>query len=264
MDNQTYMRLIEVSPEDRKKSYAKYVDRQIVPAPEHVLKAIEKPMDPEKAILAHNIDDMLKPGYLEVENGWCNLDNGGAYVCINSKFPGCTVDMWNWFGAWRPAEDQNLRYKVWYPPVHYMSYCDNATNHEWMAEALYPGGEVFIATGSGFPFHMLGFSKEALENTDSTTGGFVTLYVHTENQTMADPPMLMTICHFTRPTEDGFEVRSRFWIGYGVDAAKGGLVKTPWDGHDPDMPRQLANHCAEEMTNLATILRQLYEEESGK
>ena len=75
----------------------------------------------------------------------------------------------------------------------------------------------------------------------------------------------MTICHFTRPLpEKGFEVRSRFWIGYGVDAEKGGLVKTPWDKHAPDMPRQLAHHCAEEFTNLGAILAQLYAEESGK
>ena len=61
------------------------------------------PMDPAKALPYERINDLLDPGYHEVETGYCILENGAGYVAVNNVFPGCTVDMMKWWFAWHAA-----------------------------------------------------------------------------------------------------------------------------------------------------------------
>lgn len=261
MDKEVLDKLTQLTEEEKKRPYAKYVYRDLISPSEEILEAIKEPMDPSKAVFSDNIDEMLKDGYMEVENGWCVLPDGGSYICINTKWPNCTPEMWNWFAFWRCEEDQNLRYKVWNPSCHYVSYCHNESGHEWMSEAFYPGGEVCLISGYGVPLKELGFSEEALANTTTITKGAVTHFMLFEGQSFADKPTKMTICHFVRPLEGGgAEIRSRFWVGYAIVPGKG-IVKTEFDDFGEERTRALANHCASEFANLGTILPQLYAEE---
>ena len=45
--------------------------------------------------MPENINDLLDPGYLEVEAGWCVLPNGAGYLANMVKMPGVSVDMIN-------------------------------------------------------------------------------------------------------------------------------------------------------------------------
>ena len=74
-------------------------------------------MDPAKALPYERINDLLDPGYHEVETGYCILENGAGYVAVNNVFPGCTVDMMKWWFAWHAA-GPGLRYALWFPPGH--------------------------------------------------------------------------------------------------------------------------------------------------
>ena len=72
------------------------------------------------------------------------------------------------------------------------------------------------------------------------------------------------VIHLCRDTEDGCEMRSRFWLG---DMDPPGLAST----RDmriqlfPDtMGQSLLTHCMEEMRILAALLPDLYQRESGK
>jgi hypothetical protein len=81
------------------------------------------------------------------------------------------------------------------------------------------------------------------------------------------------MCHVVRTTADGVEMRSRFWIGRN-------LRFTPLSERSPiqrlintkffrkivipaDTPAQMAHHCAQEYSNLAAILPELYRDYGG-
>ena len=67
--------------------------------------------------------------------------------------------------------------------------------------------------------------------------------------------------HMIREIEGGVELRSRFWIGYGL--AGGEVVKLMPDGVSvpPEAPRGLFAHNLKEFTHLAAILPRVYAEE---
>ena len=111
------MRPIELTPEEQAKPYAKYFTRvPAVPDPAQVA-LMGKPMDPAKALKPENMNDLLNPGYHEVESGWCIMPNGSGYVANHTKMPGVTLEMINWWFAWHALED--LRYKIWWPAGHF-------------------------------------------------------------------------------------------------------------------------------------------------
>ena len=70
--------------------------------------------------------------------------------------------------------------------------------------------------------------------------------------------------HFVREIEVGIELRSRFWIGYGL--VNGKIVKLiPDDIRIPlEVPRGLFAHNLKEFGHLAAILPSLYAEEKDR
>ena len=87
----------ELTPEEKAKPYAKYFYNEPVPPDPAAFEPMEKPMDPAKALPIERLNDMLDPGYHEVEAGWCALPQGGLYVANHIKMPGVTVEMVDWW-----------------------------------------------------------------------------------------------------------------------------------------------------------------------
>ena len=91
-------------PEEEALPYAKYYYRPPAPPNPRLIEILNQgPMDPAKALPYERINDLLDPGYHEVETGYCILENGAGYVAVNNVFPGCTVDMMRWWFAWHAA-----------------------------------------------------------------------------------------------------------------------------------------------------------------
>ena len=76
------------------------------------------------------------------------------------------------------------------------------------------------------------------------------------------------LIHHLRPTADGCEMRSRFWIGGGnvrpkaIAGGLGRLIGGLAARLAPIKPQQASDlliHCAQEMSHLAMILPQIYE-----
>jgi hypothetical protein len=63
--------LTPLDPEDRSKAYAKYYRNPVPQDPAHLTK-MDAPCDPLKAIWPEQMNDLLNPGDLPVEVGWCN------------------------------------------------------------------------------------------------------------------------------------------------------------------------------------------------
>ena len=111
----------QLTPEERAKPYAKYYDAPLAEFDSDLLAQLrpDAPIDPALALAPERINDLLDPGYHEVETGWCVLDNGAGYVAVNMKMPGVTVEMVDWWYAWHGLED--LRYMLWFLPATWAS-----------------------------------------------------------------------------------------------------------------------------------------------
>ena len=91
----------DLTAAEKAKPYSKYYFRPIVPPSPEKVAAMDRPIDAAKALPIERINDLLDPGYHEVESGWCILPNGAGYVANHTLMPGVSVDMVNWWMAWR-------------------------------------------------------------------------------------------------------------------------------------------------------------------
>jgi len=85
---------------------------------DEAMSAIAAPMDTRFALPVDTagLNSLLDPGYHEVENGYCELPDGSAYVASLVPFPRCNGEMFKWWFWWHSVEAQ--RYTLWYPYNH--------------------------------------------------------------------------------------------------------------------------------------------------
>ncbi len=263
MDLAAFKARCALSEEDLKKSYAKFITGP-VPEPDPALLAqFEQPLDPKEAILGPDMHHMLDPDFT-FRNGWCHLPGGGSYSACLTLLPEVTPEMWAWFFKWWTSEDPMTRYKVWYPPTHYLCYGDFDSGRNWIVEAYDPQ-KPFFATGSGFPIQWLGFSQEQLEKSPCLTRGGSVMLSKFADEDFAAPPLYGCNCHFVFPYGKGISVRSLFWLGHLVSESQGLHTKLfPGQQVPQDMPKSQIYHCACEMTNMKAMLPALYAQEAGK
>jgi len=140
-------------------------------------------------MLLEEVNQLLEPGYLPMETGYCRLKNGQAFAASLVRMPGCRAEMLDWwFGSFlRDTET----YKQWDPKAHLrFEWDDKWSPGHYIGASHY--GEEYLAgevCGEGF-----------LPN--GTPDG--------------------RVIHLARDTESGAEVRSRFWIYSGDEKiAKG-------------------------------------------
>lgn len=264
----------ELSPEERLKPYSKYFYlTPAAPAPEK-LAAMEHPLDPSLALPIERLNDLLNPGYLPAELGWCVLPNGAAYVANATAMPGVTVEMMNWWFAWHGLE--SLRYKIWFPEGHYgisMSDQDRAkvldpklslvqkfqglTHH--VVENI-GGGPADIAihflTPEDAGFDMSRFKPPFIGTLIAANG-----LSRPRNAPPAIPPAPAFMCHTVREIAGGVELRTRFWMGYHMIERQPRLLLPPGIRIPEFVPKGLAIHNAHEYTNLAALLPRIYAEQ---
>lgn len=273
------IRDLELTAEEQAKPYAKYFYQKPVDPPAERLEPMKKPMDPAKALPIENINDLLDPGYHEVESGWCILDNGMAYIANHTPMPGVTVDMVNWWFAWHGLED--LRYKMWWPAGHYgVSVSDRdrekildpntamtdrfqGITHYVIENVGGPCAEkiaISFMTPEDLGFDMDRFKPPAVGTVVGANGVSLMLDPPPGMPTQKSPAVMV---HFIREIDGGVEFRTRFWMGYHiVDKIPYKLL--PKGIRLPEMAASgLATHNVYEYHNLASFLPKIYEEQGG-
>lgn len=264
----------ELTELEEQKSYAKYFNQPIVNPNPKLIEILKKgPMEPSKALMPENVNELLKEGYSEVETGYCVLPNGAAYVAVNNKFPGVTLEMIQWWFAWHSLED--LRYMLWFRKGHYgisISEEDRAKILDQTTPMLekFQGRthNVIEDTGNGpediqisfLKAEELGFDMEKLNSK---------AYVLVSGNGVSKarrwgPKAPAVMLHYFREIPGGVESRSRFWMGYYmIDKMPCKLL--PNGMQIPiQAPMGLAFHNVYEYSNLAAILPSLYKEMEGK
>ena len=262
-----------LTEEEKRLPYAEFYDMETPEPDPELFQVIETSMDPQKALPIERINDLLNPGYLEAERGWCVLPNGCGYVSAMCEMPDVTAEMFNWWFAWHGMAD--LRYKIWWPWGHYAIYV-NEEAQKIIRDPNRPLTEKFqgithhlaedIGTGCNemdISFKKpeeLGFDMSRFHEPEVSTvvGGNVVIYAPGKRN--APPVGCNTMCHMVRlRKEGGIEVRSRFWFGYQM--VNGKPVKILPDGVKMNgaFPYGLAHHAVEEYTRLSYLLPKVYE-----
>jgi hypothetical protein len=78
------------------------------------------------------------------------------------------------------------------------------------------------------------------------------------------PGLPVAFVHLVRKTDEGIEVRNRFWVGYRIVDKKPVLMLPPGMRIPEEAVQGLFLHDVQEFANLAAILPQLYAEMEGK
>jgi len=246
-----------------------YLDRPLTPAAPEVTAAVSGPaIAVADALPLRELDRLLDPAPLAVENGWCALPDGVGYVAVRTPMPLVTGAMADWWFDWHPREA--LRYRVWHPAAHRDNRLEppavpgakahwNAVHHP--VEDL--GTGVVHARIVFRPPSAMGFTTDALD--DARVATLVCGMAGDDDRRAQHTPMV----HAFLREGDGVVLRSRFWLGAALrpsppgvlGAAAGAVLNRPAIRRrmlPPEVPRALAMHCAEEFSNLAALLPELH------
>jgi hypothetical protein len=271
---------------DHRRPYAKYFLPQTLPVQPHVRDALMAGMSPTEwgypAMAAARL--MEAPGYLKLETGWTRLEDGTALVCVLTDMPGVTAEMWDWWMAWHSVETP--RYKLWYPDAHqFVAWAeDRSGNRALTNRQRYIGNVSFVDEYIGGAMTRL-----AIHFTDKSHFGFGETPGHTVICGYGSSPLLPLgsgrVLHQVRPTENGCEMRSRFWIAGPLEfhdfpadiyankmaarligvkpirpLVRPLLERVVAADLPPNFPTDMLFHCASEMNHLASFLPKLYAE----
>lgn len=243
--------------------YAKFYDEIIRPIPTLVEKAIKK--STKNGLLLENVHDIHNQGYLDLENGYLLNKDGSLQISVLTPMPNVSPEMWDWWFGWHSYEDS--RYKLWHPKAHLsavwadgrndVAYVGRTSNiQEYIGKKLEKAAIQFKS-----PLE-LGFSESHIADKSKV------VYVCARIGYVDYPLDFGWLVHQIRKTDDGAEMRSRFWMGGKYIAIRSEnffakvaskilqkIVKLP-----EQQAKDLMTHCSEEMNHLAAILPDLYKE----
>lgn len=263
-----------ITYEEEKRPYAKYYKTQLAqPNMEQIEKLSKGPLDSPKALLPENLKNLLESEHMEVETGYCILENGAGYMAVNNIFPGCTLEMIQWWYAWHALE--GLRYKIWNPCCH-QTIAISDEHRKKITDPNIPLEEKSQAvihfevenTGAGFQdvvihfltHNELGIPKE-LNTTKSTIIGGYGLIENREdipNKHKGKMPAIMI--HNFRESKYGVESRTIFWLGYRINKGIPMLVLPRGVVIPIEVPMGLAFNTVQDFSHLASILPDIYKE----
>lgn len=260
-----------LSATDRAKSYAKYYDLSITPIPPDKVAILEgNPMAAADMLPITRMSDLFLPGYLQVESGYGIAANGTGYVANLTHMPGVTPGMFEWWFAWHGLDD--LRYKIWDPEDHFYA------RQQMPEKVLNPDvpmrektwgtvHHVLEDIGAGPDKLILNFlypRQLGLDEEKVGTDACATIMCANGHGPTPGEGVAAMMLHFVRELSDGIELRTRFWIGYGLTDGK--IAKLVPDNIQipVEVPQGLFAHNLKEFGHLAKILPNVYNEEKER
>ncbi len=188
---------------------------------EEVMDAIRAPIDAARVIAPDpaGMNSLLDPGYHEVESGYCEMADGSGYVASLVPFPGCSGEAFRWWFWWHSVEP--ARYALWYPYNHVAA---NPVDRDVLTAPGLTDQERYIGNTHLVDEYMgpdlikiaiafvdpkeLGFDTARFEEAGIVGHACARISLRSAHLEAA------TMVHLARQTDDGFELRSRYWFGY--------------------------------------------------
>ena len=203
-------------------------------------------------------DDLLKPGYLDMEAGFTRLEDGQLHVAAWTTMPGCKGAMVDWWFGFLETTEQ---YKWWHPKDHV--WC------EWLGErgtGRYVGGEHHVHEYIGGELQKLRIQfREPADYLDTSRfeEAGISAAVCARVGALEAPVQAGHLIHLCRDTDYGCEMRSRFWLGDFDPPAMAPDRETRIQLFPDRVGEGLLKHCHEEMSNLGRFLPALYAREAA-
>lgn len=206
------------------------------------------------------VNDLLKPGYLGIESGVVDLDDGFKTVCALTRMPRAKAKMVEWWFGWLGGTEQ---YKLWHPTDHLFSDWEGRTGNTHIGSSHlvheYLGG-------SDGPVYKLRINfRDPSEFFDPAAyAAFDGVAICARIGLLEHPVNLGLMTHFMRNTPQGCEMRSRFFLGHVESRDPDHPIPPDVARHlrhenvTADLARRLHQHATEEMSYLSEILPVLY------
>ena len=266
------MKRRELTSEEKKKPYAKYYYKELAEIPAGDLDKVNAgPVDSSRATKIQNRNDLMKPGYLDVETGYTVMPDGSGFAATLVKMPGVTPEMLDWWFNWHPLE--GLRYAIWCPIAHIGISVKKPERHMdssgiALKERNY-GSKHYPVEG----FNVQGAETVRIEFFSPADFGL-------DMGMFKEPGISRSYCanviintwnlpfnvffHAIREVKGGIEYRSRYWVGYTMKSGRPVRPLLPLPFKMMDLARNNCLHSLTEYKNLASFLPQLYKEMGGK
>src|SRR5919204_3966122 len=166
---------------------------------------------------------LLDPEPLPLEMGIQRLPSGQLHVAARTDMPGCKGRMFEWWFRFAPDTQQY----AWWHPLDHVSSTWRETNPRTHIGSTHVveerlGAEEVHPLQINFqdPAELLGEERV----TNARESGDVSALVYAHCGFGADPPrdergrpIGTRLLHIGRDTEEGMVLRSRFWLGAGLD-----------------------------------------------
>lgn len=253
------------------KPYARHWNPDMGPMQDQVQRALMHGVEAsELGFPVGEANQLLEAGYLPLENGFTRLGNGQVFVSVLTKMPRVSGKMIDWWFGWHYMESQ--RYKLWHPRAHLANRADRMVgddpdlsdrekylnNPNYVTE--YIGGEsLAIDITFSEPSNFFDVARFQQANVGTALCGVV--------GRQNSPVNFGVLIHLIRETEDGCEMRSRFWLGkIGLRGLPARAILNKIAGAEfvarravpLELGRDMVVHCAMEMNHLASFLPDLY------
>ena len=258
-----------LTEEELRHPLAKYWFTKAEGSPQTLEALARPPLDISDVLAWEDRADLLSTDMKSAQTGWSSFEDGSGYVAVNTFFPGATAEMIDWWFEWAQQEE-DIRYKIWYPGAHYaMSQRPTEGAPAYKNAKPYWGMSRFPVedVGVGIARLRLDFIAPSEFGFDQLPQGSTMLAVRVglPNGLLKTTDMI----HYVRAVEGGVEMRSPFWIarefeamgeGLGVAAALANNSMVKRRLVPENLARELALHCANEYSQLASFLPEVYEQ----
>ena len=282
----------QITEEQKKTPMGEIWARPLADVAQEQLDALNNgPCNPQLALSFENRSNIFLPGEQSVEIGYCAMPDGTGFVANRTFFPNATPEMINWWMNFYPLKDENA--SAWLPNAHLTSFvkdpylhsdeCGNSlATRSWNKEhyptegltSLEESGVCCLRFYSpqefGLDMHKVLISPSTVFLCASALFFGDSLIMFGEEKAKeirekspdAKVPFNLLI-HAIRPVPGGCEMRSRFWVGKGLDNGK--VIKTMPESMKPEMISWvMLRHTIQEMSNLASFLPEIYNKYEGK
>ena len=234
---------------------------------------LEGPVAAELGFSHRHSSLLLEPGYLPIETGYTRLHNGQVFVAVLTPMPGVTGQMVDWWFGWHGGESQ--RYKLWHPRAHasVKNRDDLSDRVDLSDREKYVGNVSYVKEYIGYDFLPISIAFNSPADNHLDDSRFAEAGVSTAICARAGftnkPINFSRLIHLIRNTENGCEMRSRFWLGDLAlrNMAENSLLNRTLRSTSIarragslSLGRDLLVHCAMEMRHLASFLPALYQD----
>lgn len=265
------MRTLPASPpQSGEQEYLEQLLVRPVERPDLSLAIDSGPFDPACALELTDCERLCDPAPLKVESGWTVLPDGSLQIAVRTPMPDLTPAMVDWWFDWHPERDD--RYRVWHPTAHFgagvIPGSTSGAKPSWgvsnvVDEDIGDGrmkARIDFVSPSEFGFRGDHLDDPVVGTIICAKAGSAVLS-HT------------SMAHVFLREGSGLTLRSRFWIGERISPRIPGpvtILEAPVEWllsrrsvRQAAIPEKLgpglAQHCAEEYSNLNEILPGLYE-----